>query len=84
MLAVNSANIWAMQHYQSQSDYFTAPLADSFSNASVRSPQGCGFTTWEIRQRRARSDFAPSRASGCTASGGPAGVTLMRHVTSTA
>jgi hypothetical protein len=31
MLAVNSANIWAMQNYQSQQDYFTAPLADSFT-----------------------------------------------------
>lgn len=31
MLAVNSANIWAMQQYQSQQDYFTAPLADSFT-----------------------------------------------------
>ncbi len=31
MLAVNSANIWAMQRYQSQQDYFTAPLAESFT-----------------------------------------------------
>lgn len=31
MLSVNSANVWAMQNYQSQQDYFTAPLADSFT-----------------------------------------------------
>ncbi len=31
LLATNSANIWAMQRYQSQADYFTSPLADSFS-----------------------------------------------------
>lgn len=31
MLATNSANIWAMQQYQSQADYFSTPLADSFS-----------------------------------------------------
>lgn len=31
MLATNSANIWAMQRYADQADYFTAPLADSFT-----------------------------------------------------
>jgi len=31
LLVVNSANIWAMQQYQSQQDYFTAPLAQSFT-----------------------------------------------------
>lgn len=31
MLAVNAANIWALQQYQDQQDYFTNPLADSFS-----------------------------------------------------
>ena len=31
MLAVNAANIWALQQYQDQKDYFTNPLADSFS-----------------------------------------------------
>ncbi len=31
LLVVNSANIWAMQNYQSQQDYFTAPLSDSFT-----------------------------------------------------
>lgn len=34
MLATNSANIWAMQRYQSQQDYFSNPLADSFSRGS--------------------------------------------------
>lgn len=31
MLAVNAANMWALQQYQDQKDYFSAPLADSFS-----------------------------------------------------
>jgi hypothetical protein len=31
LLATNSANIWAMQSYADQADYFTAPLADSFT-----------------------------------------------------
>ena len=31
MLAVNAANIWALQQYQDQNDYFANPLADSFS-----------------------------------------------------
>jgi hypothetical protein len=31
MLAVNAANIWALQQYQDQKDYFANPLADSFS-----------------------------------------------------
>ena len=31
LLATNSANIWAMQRYGDQADYFTAPLADSFT-----------------------------------------------------
>ena len=31
LLATNSANIWAMQRYADQADYFTAPLADSFT-----------------------------------------------------
>jgi hypothetical protein len=31
MLAVNAANIWALQQYQDQKDYFTNPLEDSFS-----------------------------------------------------
>ncbi len=31
LLATNSANIWAMQRYGHQADYFTAPLADSFT-----------------------------------------------------
>ncbi len=31
MLAVNAANIWALQQYQDQKDYFTSPLQDSFS-----------------------------------------------------
>jgi hypothetical protein len=31
MLAINAANIWALQQYQDQKDYFTNPLADSFS-----------------------------------------------------
>jgi hypothetical protein len=31
MLAVNAANIWALQQYQNQQDYFSNPLADSFS-----------------------------------------------------
>ncbi len=31
MLVTNSANIWAMQQYQSQDQYFTQSLADSFT-----------------------------------------------------
>jgi hypothetical protein len=31
MLAVNAANMWALQQYQDQKDYFSNPLADSFS-----------------------------------------------------
>ena len=31
MLTVNAANIWALQKYADQKDYFTNPLADSFS-----------------------------------------------------
>jgi hypothetical protein len=31
LLAVNAANIWALQQYQDQQEYFTNPLADSFS-----------------------------------------------------
>ncbi|HUN44702.1 MAG TPA: hypothetical protein VMU81_30810 [Acetobacteraceae bacterium] len=31
MLAVNAANVWALQRYGEQGDYFGKPLADSFS-----------------------------------------------------
>jgi hypothetical protein len=31
LLATNSANIWAMQRYADQADYFSNPLADSFT-----------------------------------------------------
>jgi hypothetical protein len=31
LLVVNAANVWALQHYQAQAQYFDNPLADSFS-----------------------------------------------------
>jgi hypothetical protein len=31
MLAVNAANVWALQRYEKEGDYFGRPLADGFS-----------------------------------------------------
>ena len=47
LLATNSANIWAMQRYQSQSDYFTAPLADSFTQREREFTAGLRVFTLE-------------------------------------
>jgi hypothetical protein len=64
MLAVNSANIWAMQHYQSQQDYFTAPLADSFSRRDR--PFTAGLVVYDLAQPDAPREigFCPVEGIG--------------------
>jgi hypothetical protein len=47
MLAVNAANIWALQQYQDQQDYFTNPLADSFSRRER--PFAAGLRIYDVK-----------------------------------
>jgi hypothetical protein len=46
MLVVNSANIWAMQQYQSQEQYFTNALADSFNRRER--PFAAGLRVYDL------------------------------------
>lgn len=47
MLAVNSANVWAMQQYNSQQDYFTNPIASSFSKRER--PFAAGLRIYDLK-----------------------------------
>jgi hypothetical protein len=64
MLAVNSANIWAMQQYRAQSDYFTAPLADSFSRRER--PFAAGLRVYDLADPAAPREigFCPVEGIG--------------------
>lgn len=57
MLAVNSANIWAMQQYNSQQDYFTNPISNSFSGRER--PFAAGLRVYDLK-----SDPAAPREIG--------------------
>src|SRR4249919_603432 len=46
LLAVNGPNIWAMQQYASQADYYAKSLADSFKNKEQ--PFGAGLRVFDI------------------------------------
>ena len=47
MLAVNAANVWAMQKYQDQQDYFNNPLADSFNRRER--PFAAGLRIFDVK-----------------------------------
>ena len=84
LLATNSANIWAMQRYANQADYFTAPLADSFSRREREFTAGLRVFSLDDPASPHEIGFLPrGRVSGCTASGGWAGATPMRRAIST-
>ena len=40
LLAVNGANVWAMQQFSQQADYFTRSLTDSFKDRTQRFASG--------------------------------------------
>jgi hypothetical protein len=46
LLVVNGPNIWAMQQYATQSDYYAKSLADSFKNREQ--PFGAGLRVFDI------------------------------------
>ena len=46
LLAVNGPNVWAMQRYASQQDYYAKPLADSFQQAEQ--PFAAGLRAFDI------------------------------------
>ncbi len=46
MLVVNGPNIWAMQQYATQQDYYAKSLADSFK--SLEQPFGAGLRVFDI------------------------------------
>lgn len=52
LLAVNSANIWALQRYQSEQDYFSNPLSDSFSRREK--PFAAGLRIFDIASNPAQ------------------------------
>ncbi len=78
LLATNSANIWAMQRYADQADYFTAPLADSFTRRERDFT--AGLRVFSLENPAARSGSARWKASGCIAFGGWAANTPMPPV----
>jgi hypothetical protein len=47
LLVVNGPNIWAMQQYASQSDYYAKSLADS---VTTEQPYGAGVRVFDISQ----------------------------------
>jgi hypothetical protein len=46
LLCVNGPNIWAMQQYASQADYYATPLADAFTKGEQ--PFGAGIRVFDI------------------------------------
>ncbi len=77
LLAVNGPNIWAMQQYASQADYYAKSLADS---VQTEQPFGAGVRVFDISQagEPARDRLSQhGRALAPIASGGSAAATLM-------
>jgi hypothetical protein len=47
LLVVNAANVWALQQYQAEAQYFAQPLADSFSRRTER-PFAAGLRIYDL------------------------------------
>ena len=77
LLAVNGPNIWAMQQYASQADYYGKPLADSVQTEQPFARRHASVRHFEPGKPARDRLSAHPRASAPIASGGSAGATPM-------
>jgi hypothetical protein len=62
LLVVNGPNIWAMQQYATQADYYAKSLADSFKNREQ--PFGAGLRVFDISTPSAPREIASLHMPG--------------------